>query len=138
MILDCAALHYLAYPEPRADRMDRRAEEMVARMQAVVELVRNVRDVDNISVKVPLSEVIVVHEDEAFLADLRALQQTMVAEVNIKTVALTSDDAKYATLCAEPDQRALGQTYGKQFNAQVKSAIAGARRARVCTLKLWG
>lgn len=48
----CAAVHYLSFPEPRMDVVDPQAEQMVARMQTVVELVRNMRDAKNVSLKV--------------------------------------------------------------------------------------
>lgn len=45
-------------------------------------------------------------------------------ETNVKVVEFTSEDHLYATLRAEPDQRALGKRLGKLFNAQLKDEIA--------------
>jgi hypothetical protein len=58
----------LAAPPPPAG--DARIQQSVARMQTVIELGRTIRERRNKPLKMPLTELVVVHTDKDFLADI--------------------------------------------------------------------
>jgi isoleucyl-tRNA synthetase len=49
---DMRSIHFLLFPEPRAEYFDEDIERRVSRMQAVIELARFIRETNNISLKV--------------------------------------------------------------------------------------
>jgi isoleucyl-tRNA synthetase len=84
-------------------------ERVVARMQAVIELGRVMRDRRTIPIKHPLTEVVVIHQQQKYLDDIKSLEQFITSELNDRTIVLSQDKKKYGvTLRAEPDHKLLG------------------------------
>jgi isoleucyl-tRNA synthetase len=57
------SVHFCMFPEAAADALDARVETSVVRMQAVIEIGRQIRERNNKSLKTPLKCMIVVHTD---------------------------------------------------------------------------
>ena len=57
------SVHFCMFPEAAADALDERVENSVARMQAVIETGRQIRERNNKSLKTPLKRMIVIHPD---------------------------------------------------------------------------
>ena len=49
---DVRSVHFLSFPEPNEAYFDEDIERQVKRMQAVIELTRNIRERNNLSLKV--------------------------------------------------------------------------------------
>jgi len=49
---DTRSIHFLLFPEVKEDYFDETIERQVKRMQTVIELTRNIREKNNISLKV--------------------------------------------------------------------------------------
>ena len=65
------SVHFCEYPESVAlHEGDEQIQQSVERMHRVVELGRKIRAQKNIPVKMPIRELIVVHPDNTFLADV--------------------------------------------------------------------
>jgi len=104
-----ASVHYLMTPTPREDLIHEDVERAVARMQAIVDLGRILRDRKTMPIKYPLPEVVVIHKDQQCLDDIRSLEKFILEELNVRSVTLSSDKASYGvTLRAEPDHKTLG------------------------------
>ncbi len=104
-----ASVHFLMIPQPRDDLINENIERSVARMQAVIDLGRVIRDRRTIPVKYPLPEVVVIHKDQQCLDDVGRLQDYVLDELNVKIVTLSSDKKTYGVvLKAEPNFKALG------------------------------
>ena len=56
-------MHFCMFPEAAADALDARVETSVVRMQAVIEIGRQIRERNNKSLKTPLKRMVVVHPD---------------------------------------------------------------------------
>ncbi|KAL4710929.1 hypothetical protein ACJJTC_017894 [Scirpophaga incertulas] len=103
------SVHYNMIPEPKVHLVDTDIERAVQRMQTVIELGRVLRDRKTIPIKYPLPEMIIIHQDKAYLNDVQSLQSYVLEEMNIKNIILSSDKEKYGiTLRAEPDHKILG------------------------------
>lgn len=89
---DTRSVHFLSFPEVKEAYFDADIERQVQRMQAVIELTRNVRERNNLSLKVPLKELLVFHPDQQYLADIKPLQRYIESELNVRDVVFSSDE----------------------------------------------
>lgn len=113
------SVHWCDFPEAEAGVSgDEQLEASVARMQKVIDLARQIRERQNRPVKIPIKELIVVHQDAAFLDDLTGVLAGYVEEeTNVRLMTPCSDPLKYATLRCVPDFSILGKRLGKAFQA---------------------
>ncbi|KFM74142.1 Isoleucine--tRNA ligase, cytoplasmic, partial [Stegodyphus mimosarum] len=115
------SIHYLYVPEPKQQLINTVVERKVARMQEVIDIGRLIRERNTLPMKYPLPELVVIHEDQEYLDDVKSLQKFIIEELNIKCKCLTAteckcncltvttDKKKYGVkLRAEPDVKALG------------------------------
>ncbi|KAK9249564.1 tRNA synthetases class I-domain-containing protein [Lipomyces tetrasporus] len=120
---DSRSVHFLEYPVARLDLADEATERAVGRMQRVIELTRTLREKSNISLKVPLKTLVVMHPDPEYLDDIRGLQQYIVEELNIRDLILTSDEEKYGVVYrCEADWPTLGKKLKRDI-VRVKNAL---------------
>ncbi|KAF8348297.1 tRNA synthetases class I-domain-containing protein [Amanita rubescens] len=120
---DTRSVHFLSFPEVKEEYFDVEIERKVKRMQAVIELTRNIRERSNLSLKVPLKELLVFHPDPQYLSDVESLQRYVESELNIRDVVLTSDETlsgiRYRAVADWP---VLGRKLRKDLG-RVKNAL---------------
>ncbi|KAJ1680337.1 isoleucine--tRNA ligase [Spiromyces aspiralis] len=113
---DSRSVHFISFPEVRQEYFDEEIERKVARMQAVINLGRYVREKNTLSLKMPLRELVVIHADPQYLADVQSLERYVKEELNVRSLVLTSEEKKYGVkYSARPDYRALGQKLRKDL-----------------------
>jgi|GEM_PF-1039777 len=108
------SVHFLMIPEPDLSLIDEEIETRMKHMQEVVTLGRLCRGND-IPLKRPLRELIIVHETEKTLDGIRKLESYIKLELNVKNVTYTTEEEKYCTLKAKGDGQVLGSKLGKKF-----------------------
>lgn len=120
---DVRSVHFLAYPTVREELFDEKIETAVSRMQKVIDLGRNIREKKTISLKTPLKELIILHSDPEYLADVEALKSYIIEELNVRDLIITSDEAKYGVeYRAAADWPVLGKKLKKDAK-KVKDAL---------------
>ncbi|KAI8326453.1 isoleucyl-tRNA synthetase [Martensiomyces pterosporus] len=120
---DSRSLHFVPFPEVRAEYFDTAIERAMSRMQAVIELGRAVRERNNISLKTPLLELVVIHPSAEYLDDVRSLSSYVTEELNLRNLVLTSDEEAYGIKYrAEADFKKLGTKLRKDM-PRVKKAL---------------
>lgn len=138
---DTRSVHFLSFPEVKEEYFDVEIERKVKRMQAVIELTRNIRERNNLSfkvsvtrgreidiiyklfVKVPLKELLVFHPDPQYLSDVESLQRYVESELNVRDVVLTSDETLSGVRYrAVADWPVLGRKLRKDLG-KVKNAL---------------
>ncbi|KKZ65490.1 isoleucyl-tRNA synthetase [[Emmonsia] crescens] len=92
---DNRSVHFLPFPEVREELFDEVIERQVGRMQKVIELGRIARERRSIGLKSPLKTLIVIHQDQQYLDDVRSLEGYILEELNIRDLILSSDEDKY-------------------------------------------
>ncbi|KAI8379861.1 isoleucyl-tRNA synthetase [Choanephora cucurbitarum] len=113
-VVDDRSIHFLDFPTVREEYFDPEIERAVGRMQAVIELGRTIRERKNISLKTPLKELVVIHNDPQYHADVKALESYIVEELNVRTLVVTDNEDKYGIKYkAEADWKTLGQKLKK-------------------------
>ncbi|CAO3681379.1 hypothetical protein G6F70_004113 [Rhizopus microsporus] len=122
-VVDDRSIHFLEFPQVRQEYFDPEIERAVSRMQAVIELGRTIRERKNISLKTPLKELVVIHSDSQYHADIKALQSYILEELNVRELVITADEDKYGVKYkAEADWKVMGQKY-KRDAMKIKKGL---------------
>ena len=120
---DVRSVHFLRFPTVRQELFDIVVERRVSRMQKVIELGRLARERRTISLKTPLKTLIVLHQDQEFLDDVRTLERYVTEELNVRDLVLTSEEGKYGIeYSVQPDVKSLGMKFKKDA-AKIKAAL---------------
>ncbi|EGN99871.1 hypothetical protein SERLA73DRAFT_88601 [Serpula lacrymans var. lacrymans S7.3] len=128
---DSRSIHFLSFPEVKEEYFDVVIERQVLRMQAVIELTRNIREKNNLSLKTPLKELLVFHPDDEYLEDVKSLQRYIQSELNVRDIVFTSDEnlsgVHYRVIA---DWAVLGRKLRKDLG-RVKNALPKVSSAAV-------
>ncbi|EGW30516.1 isoleucyl-tRNA synthetase [Spathaspora passalidarum NRRL Y-27907] len=128
---DLRSVHFLSYPSVRQELFDSEIELAVSRMQKVIELGRNIREKKMISLKTPLKEIVILHSDKEYLNDIERLKDYISDELNVRTITITSDEAKYGVeYSCVADWPVLGKKLKKDAK-RVKEALPKVSSAEV-------
>jgi isoleucyl-tRNA synthetase len=120
---DSRSVHFLPFPEVRAELFDEAVERRVARMQKVIELTRICRERRAIGLKQPLKTLVVIHNDHQYLEDVKSLETYIQEELNIRDLVLSSDEEKYnVQYFVTADWPTLGKKLKKEVQ-KVKKAL---------------
>lgn len=130
------SVHWCDFPPAEEEQTgDEQLEHSVSRMQSVVELVRQLREKHTRAVKMPIKELTIVHEDEAFLHDITGeLREYVVEECNVLDIASCNNPLEFASLQAVPDWASLGKKLGKKMGA-VASGIKQLTQEQICSIQ---
>ena len=120
---DPRSVHFLAFPEVRAELFDEAVERRVARMQKVIELGRLSRERRAVGLKQPLKSLIAIHPDRQYLDDVQSLEGYICEELNVQELVLSSDEARYnVQYSVSADWPTLGKKLKKDAQ-KVKKAL---------------
>ena len=120
---DARSVHFTGFPTVRQELYDAVVERRVSRMQKVIELGRLARDRRTISLKTPLKTLVVLHQDQEYLDDVRTLQGYVTEELNVRDLVLTTEEAKYGVeYSVLADVKSLGMKFKKDA-AKIKAAL---------------
>lgn len=92
---DDRSVHFQPYPQVREELFDEEVERRVSRMQKVIELARTSRERKNLALRTPLKTLVVIHQDQQYLDDVKSLQTYITEELNLRDLVLSSDEKKY-------------------------------------------
>jgi isoleucyl-tRNA synthetase len=109
------SVHLVDYPVPVERFIDPKLEEAMGRMQQIILLGRQKRNLVQIKVKTPLRRLTVIHKDGALLKEISKLENYIKSELNIKTVDYSQEESKFIKLYAKPNSPVLGKKLGKDF-----------------------
>ncbi|KAH7108565.1 tRNA synthetases class I-domain-containing protein [Auriculariales sp. MPI-PUGE-AT-0066] len=113
---DVRSVHFLPFPEVKEEYFDAVIQRQVKRMQAVIDLTRQIREKNQISLKTPLKELVVFHPDAEFHDDVRPLERYILSELNVRDVVFTSDEARSGvSYKASADWPTLGKKLRKDI-----------------------
>ncbi|KAL4879354.1 tRNA synthetases class I-domain-containing protein [Aspergillus karnatakaensis] len=120
---DSRSVHFLPFPEVREELFDEVVERRVARMQKVIEMARISRERKSLGLKTPLKSLVVIHQEEQYLEDVKSLESYILEEINVQELVLSSDEAKYnVQYSVSADWPTLGKKLKKDAQ-KVKKAL---------------
>lgn len=111
------SIHYVMIPEVQENLISTQIESSISNMQAIIEFGRAIRDKNKISLKVPLKTCIVISRNPDVLSNVSSLQQYITEELNVRNVEVTANEGAFVTFRVEPDNKLLGQRFGRDFKA---------------------
>ena len=117
------SIHFTDIPSYSDALIDLETEETVIHMQQAIETGRLIRDRVNIPMKYPLAKVIIVDANEQTLAGYKTLEKYIKEELNVLEVVLAKDEDTYVMYKAAPDNRAMGQAFGKKFDKATRQQV---------------
>ena len=130
-----ASVHFLQLPTVDAtDAAGLEAAKVVslemAALQTVVELGRKARENVNLSLKKPVTNIVVVTSTAAQMSGLNKLSGYLKSELTAFSVTATDDEDTWCTYSATPNFGALGKRCGAKMPA-VKAAVAELTHAQM-------
>ncbi|NNE48106.1 MAG: isoleucine--tRNA ligase, partial [Rhodothermales bacterium] len=111
------SVHLAAFPEMRPEAVDADLERRMQIARTICSVVLALRNTSGINVRQPLSQILVVVGHGVDVQDVRAVEQIVLEEVNVKTVELMSSSSGLVTRTAKPNFQALGKRLGKLMKA---------------------
>jgi isoleucyl-tRNA synthetase len=101
--------------------IDSLVETRVLRMQSAIENGRLIRDRNNISLKTPLSVVILVDSDPEVLKDFQECKQYIMDELNCLDLITELNEDEYIEYKCEPDNKEIGSVLKKAYDKKLKT-----------------
>lgn len=118
------SVHYLPFPKVDDKLVDPEIIEIMARVKAVAELVRVVRDRNSLMLKTPVKRVVVANESKVALDSLMGLKSYLMDELNLLEIETTQEEEKYVNYSIQPNYEALGQRLEAGFTQELRKAIS--------------
>jgi len=127
-----ASVHFDMIPQVAAEAVNDQIEADISRMQEMIVAGRAIRDRHLLSMRTPLPEVTLVHQDQAALDAVHLTEAYIKDELNVRTVktALVSEVPHLVKFKCQPNFKALGARFGKEFK-KVQDEIKGASHAQL-------
>lgn len=123
------SVHLCSYPVANDALIDSDLEIAVGRMQQIILLGRQKRNLVQIKVKTPLKRLTIIHKDKKLLNEISKLSEYIKTELNIKTIDLSTDEGNFIKLYAKANLPVLGKKLGKdmgRFKAMIEKLDGAA------------
>jgi len=124
-------------PEPDAREIDRGLEERMERAERIVMLVRAMRMKSNLKVRQPLARIILPIAGEREREEVRAMEDVIRDEINVKAVEYVSDTSGVVTRRAKANFKSIGPKFGKSVQ-RVAQRIKELKEDQIAALEREG
>ena len=114
------SVHLEKYPEAKKDLIQPSLEDAMGRIQEIILLGRQKRNIEQIKVKVPLKTLTVIHKEKSLLQEISKLEEYVKNELNVKEVKYSENEDQFIKLYAKPNSPILGKKLGKSFGKFMK------------------
>lgn len=109
------SVHFELMPEYREELIDADLEQRMALAQTATSMVLALRRKVNIKVRQPLAKLVIPVLSDKLKAQIEAVKDIFLSEVNVKQAEFISDTTGIITKKIKPNFKSLGKTYGKQM-----------------------
>jgi len=139
------SVHLALFPESDTAAIDEKLEQRMDYAQRISSLVLSLRKKDNLRVRQPLQKILLPILDPSFQAQVEAVKDLILAEVNVKEIEYITDTAGIIKKKAKPNFKTLGRRLGPNMKAGVavissfdQETIAQIEKTNAYTLELNG
>ena len=101
---------------PETGRIDLPLKERMRHAQRVVFLTRGLREKMKIKTRQPLLRILIATHDHGVIEDIRAMQDVILEETNIRGIEFIEGDSDLVKKKARPVFKSVGPRFGKQAN----------------------
>ena len=116
------SVHLTEFPEKDDSMIDKDLEERMQMAQKFSSMVLSLRKKSNIRVRQPLNKIMIPVLDEKFEKQLKAVENLILSEVNVKELEYLQDTTGVLVKSVKPNFKALGPRYGKMMK-QIAAAV---------------
>ena len=118
------SVHLTLFPQADESLIDTDLETRMQLAQNITSMVLSLRKKEKLRVRQPLQKVMIPASDEKMKAQVNAIKDLVLSEVNVKELEFMSEDSNILVKDIKANFKALGPKYGKQMKA-IAAAIAG-------------
>ncbi|RZJ30152.1 MAG: isoleucine--tRNA ligase [Flavobacterium sp.] len=119
-----SSVHLAKFPEFVENFVDKSLESRMQKAQTISSLVLSLRKKEMIKVRQPLQKVMIPVLDANQKAEIEAVSDLIMAEVNVKEVELLDDASGILVKQIKPNFKALGPRFGKDMGLVSKEIQA--------------
>jgi isoleucyl-tRNA synthetase len=117
------SVHLTLFPTAKEESIDSDLERRMQLAQNITSMVLSLRKKEKIRVRQPLQKIMIPASDEHVKAQINAVKDLVLSEVNVKSLDFMSEDSNVLVKEIKANFKALGPKYGKQMKA-IAAAIA--------------
>ena len=110
------SVHLADFPAYQEALVDKTLESKMHKAQIISSLVLSLRKKEMIKVRQPLQKIMIPVLDDVQKAEIEAVADLIMAEVNVKEIELLNDASGILVKQIKPNFKALGPRFGKQMN----------------------
>ncbi len=115
------SVHLADFPEYHEEIVNKSLESKMQKAQIVSSLVLSLRKKEMIKVRQPLQKIMIPVLDDKQKAEIEAVADLIMAEVNVKEIELLSDASGILVKQIKPNFKALGPRFGKEMGNVAKA-----------------
>lgn len=112
---DVPSVHLLDMPASDDRMINSELEEKMELAQEITSMVLSLRKSTKIKVRQPLNKIMIPVLSNHFKTQIQAVENIILAEVNVKSLEFMSDDSGMLVKKIKPNFKTLGPRYGKQM-----------------------
>jgi isoleucyl-tRNA synthetase len=128
------SVHLAYFPSADTAVIDQDLEQRMSLAQRVSSLVLSLRKKEQIKVRQPLQRIMVPVLDPTMSSRIRAVEDLIRSEVNVKEIELLSADNERIVKQAKANFKLLGKRFGKQMKS-VAAAVQGMDVSQISKLE---
>ena len=118
------SVHLSEFPKSVENFVDKSLESRMQKAQTISSLVLSLRKKEMIKVRQPLQKVMIPILDERQRAEIEAVSDLIMAEVNVKEIVLLDDASGILVKQIKPNFKTLGPRFGKDMGLIAKQIQA--------------
>jgi isoleucyl-tRNA synthetase len=131
------SVHLADLPTALESLIDTDLEEKMTLAQDVCSLVHSLRKKSSIKVRQPLTKILIPVLDEKIKAQIEAVKDLIISEINVKDIAYIGDDAGILVKKVKPNFKELGIKY-KADMKHVSGAIQAFTKEQIAEIEKKG
>ena len=111
------SVHLSYYPAYQAEWVDKPLEGRMGMAQEITTQALSLRKREDVRVRQPLNRIILATADDTALEQVKAVEDLIKSEVNIKAIDYMADTSDIVVKSAKPNFKKLGPKYGKKMKS---------------------
>ena len=109
------SIHLASFPKFNESIVDKDLERKMQKAQKISSMVLSLRKKESIKVRQPLQRIMIPVLNQLEREDILAVQDLILAEVNVKEIELLDDASEILVKSIKPNFRVLGPRFGKEM-----------------------
>ena len=131
------SVHLTTFPQSDITLIDKDLEERMELAQKIASMVLSIRKSTKLRVRQPLNKILVPVLNDHLVAQIDAVKNLILSEVNVKELEYITDTAGILVKKVKPDFKKLGPRYGKLMK-QLAAAVILITQEEINTLEKEG